>query len=266
MTILLVDDEKQVIDGMLHGIDFQGLGLDTVLTAHSGEEAKEIVLRQPVDILVTDIEMADLSGLGLLEWIRDQNYPIMTIFCTAFRNFDYARKALELHAFDYFLKPLRYQEITEKLKAAMHTLGVVATVQKPEEDTPPPEAPPPRRARKAIQTVCGYIEENLSKEFTRSELARLVFMNPDYLGTIFKEEMNCSITIYIQNKRLAKAKELLRQTDYPISKIAEMVGYDNISYFSKLFRQKIGCQPGEYRKTGDAALQPPTPAMAGDEG
>lgn len=91
-------------------------------------------------------------------------------------------------------------------------------------------------------------------------------MNPDYLGTIFKEEMNCSITIYIQNKRLAKAKELLRQTDYPISKIAEMVGYDNISYFSKLFRQKIGCQPGEYRKTGDAALQPPTPAMAGDEG
>ena len=45
---------------------------------------------------------------------------------------------------------------------------------------------------------------------------------------------------------------LLRETEMPISKVAETVGYDNISYFSKLFRQKVGCQPGEYRKGGGA--------------
>lgn len=256
MTVLLVDDEKQVLDGMLHGVDFQGIGLDTVLTARSGEEAKEIITRRPVDILITDIEMADLSGLGLLEWIRDQNYPIITIFCTAFRNFDYAKKALELHAFDYFLKPIRYEEITEKLKLAMQALGVMTFTYKPAVHIDLQEVTPPRRVKKTIQTICDYIEENLSKEITRNELAKLVFMNPDYLGTIFKEEMDCSITIYIQNKRLAKAKELLRETEYPISKIAEMVGYDNISYFSKLFRQKIGCQPGEYRKNGESAILP----------
>lgn len=258
MTVLLVDDEKQVLYGMLHGVDFKRIGFDTVLTARSGEEAKEIIIRQRVDILVSDIEMADLSGLGLLEWIRDNNYPILTIFCTAFRNFDYAKKALELHAFDYFLKPIRYEELTKKLSHAVSSLGTIYQHLPPASPAEPQvqENTSPPRVRKTIQIVCEYIDNNLSKEITRSELAKLVFMNPDYLGTIFKEELHCSITIYIQNKRLSKAKQLLRETDYPISKIAEMVGYDNISYFSKLFRQKIGCQPGEYRKNGALTVQP----------
>ena len=94
MTILLVDDERQVLDGILHGVNFTALGFTKILTARSGEEAQEIILREKIDILVTDIEMADLSGLGLLEWIRDKGYRILTIYCTAFRNFDYAKKRL----------------------------------------------------------------------------------------------------------------------------------------------------------------------------
>ena len=43
MTILLVDDERQVLDGIRHGVDFEALGLDEVLTARSGEEAREII-------------------------------------------------------------------------------------------------------------------------------------------------------------------------------------------------------------------------------
>lgn len=124
MTILLVDDERQVLDGIRHGVDFEALGLDEVLTARSGEEARQIIEKTRVDILITDIEMADLSGLELLEWIRDSGQKILTIFCTAFRSFDYAKKAIELHAFDYFLKPVRYGELTEKLAQATRALGV----------------------------------------------------------------------------------------------------------------------------------------------
>lgn len=263
MTVLLVDDEKQVLDGMLHGIDFTALGIDTVLTARSGEDAKEIIIRRPVNILIADIEMADLSGLSLLEWIRDENYPIRTIFCTAFRRFDYAKKALELHAFDYFLKPIRYDELSRKLAAAMDTEPLIF---KPAMSPEQPSEASPRKIRTAIQTVCDYIDAHLDGEITRAELAKMVYMNPDYLGTVFKEEMHCSITIYIQNKRLTRAKELLTTTDYPISKVAEMVGYDNISYFSKLFRQKVGCQPGEYRKNGEAAVGAATVSAAEEEG
>lgn len=250
MTILLVDDERQVLDGIKHGVDFEALGLDEVLTARSGEEARAIIEKTRVDILITDIEMADMSGLELLEWIRDSGQKILTIFCTAFRNFDYAKKAIELHAFDYFLKPVRYEELTEKLAQAMRQLGVSYRPPQPGEKPEEPPAAGNKRVRSAVRTVCQYIDEHLSDELTRTELAGLVYMNPDYLGTLFKEELGISMTMYIQQRRLDQAKMLLRESEMPISKVAETVGYDNISYFSKLFRQKVGCQPGEYRKGG----------------
>ncbi len=255
LTILLVDDERQVIDGILHGVDFSGIGFTEVLTARSGEDAQEIIRTKKVDILLTDIEMADLSGLQLLTWVRDQGYPILAIYCTAFRNFDYAKKAVELHAFDYFLKPVRYTELTKKLVDAVSYLGYQATNPTPKPSAAP-EQPSGKRVRTAIQMVCQYIDEHLSEEISRSSLAALVYMNPDYLGTLFKDEMHCSITMYIQQKRLDQAKKLLRETELPIYKVAEMVGYDNLSYFSKLFRQKIGCQPGEYRKAPSSETVP----------
>ena len=248
MTILLVDDERQVLDGILHGVNFSSLGFTRILTARSGEEAQDIILKEKIDILVTDIEMADLSGLGLLEWIRDNGYRILTIYCTAFRNFDYARKAVELHAYDYFLKPVSYAELTRKLIDAVQALGVQLPNNNTSSAGNEPPAPSGKRVRIAIQTVCQYIDNHLSEELTRASLAGLVYMNPDYLGSLFKEQMHCSITMYIQQKRLEHAKNMLVNTELSISQIAELVGYDNISYFSKLFRQKVGCQPGEYRR------------------
>ena len=261
MTILLVDDERQVLDGILHGVNFTALGFTKILTARSGEEAQEIILREKIDILVTDIEMADLSGLGLLEWIRDKGYRILTIYCTAFRNFDYAKKAVELHAYDYFLKPVSYTELTKKLIDSIQSLGG----QLPDSTAPYTDSvqsiPSGKRVRIAIQTVCQYIDDHLSEELTRASLAGLVYMNPDYLGSLFKDAMHCSITMYIQQKRLDQAKNMLENTELPISQIAELVGYDNLSYFSNLFRQKVGCQPGEYRK----GCRPETVASSGLE-
>jgi len=247
MTILLVDDEKQVLDGMLRGVDFSSLAVDMIYTARSGEEARDIIRAKKIDILVTDIEMADMSGLDLLQWVREQGYPILAIYCTAFRNFDYAKKALQLQAFDYFLKPVSYSELTEKLRNAIASLSG-QSLSPVSADTVSEETPSPRHNRSTIKKVLAYIDEHIGEELTRADLAGLVYMNPDYLGTIFKEEMGVSITIYIQDKRLSLAKELLLTTDWPISKIAETVGYDNTSYFSKLFRQKTGLQPSEYRR------------------
>ncbi len=118
MNLLIVDDEPDVIDGILTGVDLERLGFTKVYTARSGEEAMQIMLQNPVDILVTDIEMSDMNGLSLLEWAKQNQKNVVTIFCTAYSEFNYAKKAVELHAFDYYLKPIRYEELTHKLMAA----------------------------------------------------------------------------------------------------------------------------------------------------
>lgn len=119
MRILLVDDEEDILEGMLAGIDFAALGFDWVHTAGSAQEAREILEKEPVDILLTDIEMPGESGLELLNWLRQQNSDIVTMFCTSYANFDYAKKAVEMHSFDYYLKPISYDDLRAHLEAAV---------------------------------------------------------------------------------------------------------------------------------------------------
>lgn len=119
MNILLVDDDVDIIEGMIDAIDFQKLGFEKVFTATNGEQALDYLKNNIVNIMITDIEMPHKSGLDLLSWVRDQNLPIVTIFCTCFSDFNYAKKAVELHSFDYFLKPISYKDLTKKIILAI---------------------------------------------------------------------------------------------------------------------------------------------------
>ena len=76
-----------------------------------------------------------------------------------------------------------------------------------------------------------------------------MYLNPNYLSRLFKREMNTSINSYLIDKRIDKAKSLLEHSDMPVHAVSMEVGYNNFSYFTKLFREKTGQTPNEYRKS-----------------
>ncbi|MEG1427264.1 MAG: helix-turn-helix domain-containing protein [Oscillospiraceae bacterium] len=125
MNILLVDDDVDVIEGMLDAIDFGSVGIDRVYSAHNIFEAKRVIIESKIQIMVTDIEMPNGSGLELLEWVCKENLDLITLFCTCYADFTYAKKALQLRCFDYFLKPIAYSDLTQRLSAAVEAAGVL---------------------------------------------------------------------------------------------------------------------------------------------
>lgn len=118
MKVLFVDDDIDVLEAITCSIP-SSLGIAQILTATSAEEAKRIIQSDPIDILVTDIEMPEESGIDLLRWVSGLGLPIVTMFCTCYSSFDYAQKAVELHAFDYYLKPISAEDFTQHLQRAM---------------------------------------------------------------------------------------------------------------------------------------------------
>jgi len=96
--------------------------------------------------------------------------------------------------------------------------------------------------------VIEYIEENIDQEMTRESMAEMVFLNPDYLARIFKKKTNTSIGNYILEKRVELAKMYLEKTDEPVNLVAVKCGYDNFSYFAKVFKGKTSYTPKDYRK------------------
>ena len=98
-----------------------------------------------------------------------------------------------------------------------------------------------------VDQLKTYIEQNLGEDLSRPVLAGKVFLSEDYVSKLFMKTTGMSLPNYIAERRIERAKEYLRTSSLPISKIAMEVGYGNFSYFSKTFRELVGCTPNEYR-------------------
>jgi two-component system, response regulator YesN len=102
--------------------------------------------------------------------------------------------------------------------------------------------------RKLIREIEKYVEDNLNDKLTLKDVANHFAFSPNYLGFIFKEETNEAFSDFMIRKRLEKAKELLQDPKLKIYEIADIVGYKNLTYFSRQFKEYFGITPGEYRK------------------
>lgn len=99
-----------------------------------------------------------------------------------------------------------------------------------------------------ITNVKKYILTNYDKELYLDLLAQQVALSPRYLSELFKREEGIGINKYIMEIRMNEAKNLLETTNEKVTDIAEAVGYNNYSYFVKMFREKEGLPPEKYRK------------------
>lgn len=99
-----------------------------------------------------------------------------------------------------------------------------------------------------LSTTTNFIRENYDKPLTLKLLAANSYCNPTYLSHLFKEKMNISITEYINNIRIQKAKELIDITSKSITEIGMMVGFNDLGYFGRVFKNIVGVSPKEYRK------------------
>lgn len=99
-----------------------------------------------------------------------------------------------------------------------------------------------------IRTVINYIQLHLEEAHTLDGLAQLINRNPKYLSSTFKREVGVGINEYINSARIQQSLTLLRNTDYVVSHIAMLVGFNDANYFTKVFAKEIGCTPSQYRK------------------
>ena len=99
-----------------------------------------------------------------------------------------------------------------------------------------------------IQTVAAYLSDHYAGEVPIERLAQIACMGTTKLKSSFKKVYGCTITEYIQQRRMSQAEYLLAHTDLQIGQIAQTIGYSTSSRFAELFRRSTGLLPLEYRK------------------
>jgi two-component system response regulator YesN len=100
-----------------------------------------------------------------------------------------------------------------------------------------------------IYRAVDYVKKNYMKKITLEDVASHVYLSPAYFSKIFKEEMSTNFNNYLNRVRIEMSKNLLMDDSLSLVDISNYVGYEDQSYFSKVFKKMVGVSPGKYRES-----------------
>lgn len=105
-----------------------------------------------------------------------------------------------------------------------------------------------QKHNRTLETAVGYIHQHYMKDITLGDVAGQAGMNSSYFSSFFKQELGMSFIEYLTQFRMDKAKHLMMDPDLKLYNISQMVGYQDVKYFSRLFKKTEGVTPGDYRQ------------------
>jgi AraC-like DNA-binding protein len=106
------------------------------------------------------------------------------------------------------------------------------------------------RHSSALRKAERFIWENYTRKISLQEIADASGLSAPYFSTIFKDEMGENLSNYLNRLRVGKARDMLTETDLTLCEIAAACGFEDQSWFSKIFKSYIGTSPGKYREAG----------------
>lgn len=101
--------------------------------------------------------------------------------------------------------------------------------------------------QQVVDKVMKFIEKNFGNQITISDVAKDIYLSPNYIRNIFKEKTGITFLEYLVSYRMKKASELLKDKSLKVHEISNKVGYENVSYFCSVFAKHYGVSPNEYR-------------------
>lgn len=117
--VIIIDDKPLIREALIQTIRWEKLGCRVAAEASNGLEAKEMILRERPEIIISDIRMPGMNGLELTEFVKERLPEAKVIIITGYQEFEYAKKALQLGVFDFLLKPLENKTVEEVLAKAV---------------------------------------------------------------------------------------------------------------------------------------------------
>lgn len=309
--------------------------------AQNGLEALDILRREKVDIVLTDIHMPKMNGISLLCEIKRENLCPCVIFVSGSADFDYAVAGIQNGVFDYVTKPVDEHKIAQSIFRAKYFIdskrkqdffwiskadavikaiincdwlidGAVYnfleyiknqdfSITELEIElnhileyisSSCLEARPYIRKFSLIEKICqiknmlfnspdelidyarlkikelysefnkfnlntenpvlknigNHIIENVEQSVSLEDISNDFLMNKKYLSTLFKKEAGISFIDYVSHVKIERAKILLCRSGYKVNQVAAKLGYKDVAYFSRLFKEKTGKTPLFYSK------------------
>ncbi len=247
IKVLVADDEPIERELVSRIITKNFADVLEIVEAPNGRVAVQKFVDNKPGICILDINMPGISGLEAAQQIRELDSKCEIIFLTAYDEFDYARKAISVRAMEYMLKPTRSAELVAVLEKAISAVGyegAECNVQSAGDELLDNDT---TRLNVIAGIISEYIEAHYTSDISLQDMAGFLHYSDAYFSKVFKQCFDKGFIVYLNEFRIAKAKEYLSDISVNIKDVSEKVGYRDSNYFAKVFKRSEGITPSEYR-------------------
>lgn len=257
IKILIVDDEYLVRVGLQTTIEWEEHQLEVIGDAEDGETGLEMALRLKPDIIITDMNMPFLDGLGFLEQIRVRGIAAKAIVLSGYDDFHYAKGSITYGVSDYLVKPIENDKLLASVLKTANEIRKerrIETMYKKKLIEDLLTLLKRRRSQKAagnekiVKDAMRYIEQNYHKNLSVSEVADKLFISPSSLMHAFKRNTSMTVIDYLTEYRIERAKALLSTNRYKIYEVCDKVGLKDPRHFSQVFKRYTNLTPKQFMK------------------
>jgi CheY-like chemotaxis protein/AraC-like DNA-binding protein len=245
--ILIVDDsafEQRLLADLLSELPYR------VCVAYNGAEGYRLALTRHPDLILLDVRMPDMDGYACCRLLKANpaTRHIPVIFVSGTESAEERILGLSIGGVDFVSKPFMPAELAARIHVHLNLV--------PRPDAVPVLAPAPAALSASaatpadavtVQAAMRLIRENLGALPRLADIARNVGTYREKLGVLFREQTGKTVFAFVREERLARGMQLLRETDFDVQHIAQLLGFRSAANFATAFRSRTGMTPGAYR-------------------
>ena len=240
--VYLVDDEKLILEELVEMVPWLDNGFEVAGSSDNPLRAFEEIKDLRPDAVFTDLKMPVMDGIELVKRLRNEGIETEFIMISAYNDFNSVRSFFQESGFDYILKPVDNREIEivlERLNTRLSKIRPQYTADDPGDaltDNP------------IFNRLIHYINGHFAERITLESLSKDFGFSRNYICRLFQKNVNKSLSLYLTDIRLENAKKLLKDKTVLIKEAASRSGYTDYYHFSKVFKEKYGLSPKEFRE------------------
>ena len=260
--VMIIDDEPIIVEGMCRSVAWEKFGCEVIATANNGVEGRRLIEEKKPDMIFLDICMPEMDGLTMVAALKSEYRKMQITILTGFRDFDYAKTALNLGVSRFLLKPSNMDEIEEAIRFMTERVedsyalsdempnterSVNSSDVSDDEYNKTPRDHEEAANSFIVKNALAYMEEHYKEKILLSEVAEKIYVSQWHLSKLLNKETGQNFSELLNGIRVRKAQELLKDPALRISDIAEEVGFLEVAHFSRVFKKITGRSANEYR-------------------
>lgn len=245
-NILIVDDsafEQRMLADLLSEMPYR------VAVAFNGEQGYQLALARRPDLILLDVRMPGMDGYTCCRLLKanpaTQDIPI--IFVSGTDSPEDRITGLSIGGVDFVCKPFTPGELAARIHVHLNLVRRRSVVMPEQAAAAPADAAADPDAV-TVRAAQRLIADNLAALPTLAEIARSVGTYREKLSHLFRTQTGKTVFAFIREERLARAMQLLRETDIDIQDIAQLVGFSSAANFTTAFRERTGSTPSAWRQ------------------